>query len=193
MCGLLLFLPNDFLPFACDYVFVYPYFVLGYLANRYGLPARIGKTQHGVCFVLCLLLFLLLFPRFHYSAYVYTSMTCVLGVPDPFHQFLIDGYRWAIGLAGCVTALYVLHWLWRRAPEKLRAAAVWLGSRTLGLYVASTYLCNQLLTRVSASWPPSWWLNALETAALLAVSILIVRLLEGWRWTRRAFLGRWDG
>lgn len=193
LSGLLLFLPNGFLENGYEYVFVYPYFILGYLANRYGLPSRMGKKLHGVCFAASLALFALLFPLFHYNAYVYTSMTCVLGVPDPLRQFLIDGYRWAVGLAGCVTVLYLLWGAWKIAPDWFRRTTLWLGKRTLGLYVVSVYLDVQLLTAVSREWTPSYLCNVLETIVILALSALTVYLLEGWRWTRRAFLGRWDG
>ena len=192
LTGPLLLLPNGFLENGYEYVFVYPYFALGFLANRYGLLSRMGKRLHGICFAASVILFILLFPRFHYSAYVYTTMTCVLTAADPLRQFLIDGYRWAVGLAGCAAVLYLLWGAWKIAPDWLRRPALWLGKRTLGLYVVSVYLDVQLLTAVSREWTPSYLCNVLETVVILALSALIVYLLEGWHWTRQIFLGRWD-
>lgn len=186
----LLFLPNGFLENGYEYVFMYPYFILGYLANRYGVTARLGKRA---CFAAGLALFALLFPRFHYSAYVYTTKTCLLGAAAPLRQLLIDGFRWMIGLAGSVTVLYILYWAWKAAPDKPRRVVLWLGKRTLGLYVLSSYLNIQLLAPVSAAWPSLHALNVLEAAAILALSALLVRLLEGWRWSGEVLLGHWDG
>ncbi len=40
---------------------------------------------------------------------------------------------------------------------------------------------------------PYYALNLVEAAVMLALSALIVHLLESWRWTGRLLLGRWDG
>lgn len=101
---------------VCYHVFMYPYFVFGYIWNKYRLQriaAKIGGAKGLTVFCVLLVLYLALYSHYGYEDYIYTTGTCILNRP-PRHlidtqQLAIDIYRYAMGFLGSALMLVSVH------------------------------------------------------------------------------------
>lgn len=188
--ALLLLLPNLLIENCYLYVFVFPYFVIGYLSARFGLAIR--KRKHiWIAAALSLVAFAALFPWFSYDAYIYTTRISLTDTPT-LQQLCINGYRWVLGLAGSAAALILAYGLWRLCQGGLcfvRHIFLFLGKRTLGIYIISSYLNYELLIPVTENYSAHYAINFLESAVILFVATGITFLLERFRYSRLALLG----
>lgn len=185
----LMFLPNQWIPNGDLYVFMYPYFVLGYFVNRYQLLDKFKNK--GLMCILCVITFAVLFSRFTYDAYIYTTHISLL-TETPLVQLMINGYRWLIGLVGSAMVLILLKWGYNGFASKfvwVQKMFISLGKNTLGLYVVSTYLNQEILLRVTGFVRPHHGLNFLAASMILLLAMGIVAVLHKFRWTRELYLG----
>lgn len=99
------------------YVYMYPYFVIGYLFNKYGLTNKIASLGNKIRVILSLLLFgafVGLYMSYTKEDYIYISGTGIiknLKQLEPeldLHQLSIDIFRYAIGLIGAICALIII-------------------------------------------------------------------------------------
>lgn len=188
----LLFLPNDLVTNYPLYAFMYPYFIAGYFANKYRFAAMSVK-RYRVVFPILLVLFAALFPGFSYDTYIYTTHISLLHAEEPLRQLSIDLFRWSIGFVGGALVLLSIYAVWKFWPNQLswlRRCFLYMGRRTLGLYVISSYLNFEILFRVSRNFSLHYSVTLLEAVAMLALSAGIVAILERFRWSRFLYLGR---
>ena len=80
-------------------LYLYPYFVVGYCCAKYRM--RVGKLTRRIVGTAASLLFLVMLCFFEKKHYIYTSG--LFGARySPVEYIMIDGFRWIIGLAGCI-------------------------------------------------------------------------------------------
>lgn len=168
-----------------SYLYMYPYFVAGYLwrqkkkeiSNRYIL---IGIT---------LTIYIVLIQFYSYNCFIYTTGT-YLNMENFSGQLFIDIYRWVIGFAGSALVLLTVRVLMDWKP----AIGIWiflaqLGKKSLGIYIISSYINVLLLMKLTSSFSPSHLTNLVEAIIIMVICYYLTKLLEQNKWVRKLFLG----
>ena len=90
------------------FFFIYPYFLLGYLANKFNAYAYLKNNRYAVFLVsICCYLVLMLF--YTESSFIYTTkLSLFQNGSFSFSQLVIDLYRWGVGFVGCVAILSLI-------------------------------------------------------------------------------------
>lgn len=87
------------------FFYIYPYFLLGYLVNKYSAYAKMQKNKFLIFGIslCCYVVFMLFYTE---SSFIYTSKLCLFqnGSLD-IMQFIIDLYRWGVALFECIAVL----------------------------------------------------------------------------------------
>jgi len=126
-----LFVDDNIGLYLCFYI--YPYFLLGYLANKYKLYNLLRKKEYLIFLVsLCCYLVLIMF--FNENSYIYTSrLSLFQNGSFSLTQLSIDIYRWGIGIIGCVMVLSLISILIRHMGVLVNAFSR-IGVFSLGIY-----------------------------------------------------------
>lgn len=185
------------------YVYMYPYFIVGYLWNKHQIHDKIKCYLNANIQVIALSFLFILFVLFvilcqHYTVedYVYVSGTGILkGLRSsaPFidyHQLNIDVYRYLIGFVGSALSFMIIYFLfiWKNmAGAKIIAK---LGQKSLGIYVISVSLINAfILPNLTSDVEMNYMIVGLISIGVLVVSYILILCLEKFSLTRKLFLG----
>lgn len=151
---LLLFLAPLQLPILQEYttLYVYPYFLLGFLYNQHkdSIPSPVKLVRF-----LSIPLFIYLLPQFDNNSYIYITkidlFTSTLGAEQ---QLRIDLYRWLIGLAGSVMIMVVVELLIKSRYMSIILNKLFskLGSISLQVYVTQRVLLEWFGAKYFAVW-----------------------------------------
>ena len=168
-----------FVPGSGD-VFMYPYFVAGYICHREGFAEKFCCSKF-MCLVL-ILAWCILLMFYDNSSYIYTTGTSIIdykhGCFKAGHT-MTDIFRWLIGFVGCGAVLILLRLI---HPVKFIAA---IGTRSLGIYIMSGYFMRFLPEMVgyAANFAEAVVITALCYAISEAISRVKVlnRILFGGR------------
>lgn len=136
---MLYFLPNGDLN-----VFMFPYFLVGYIWEKNeDIPAK--------CYCLCLILFPLLLSYYSKEHYIYVSgimdLSDEIGVG---RQIEIDIFRWVIGLVGSISIIMIVKYFLKDVSSECRIRKMFceFGKYTLEIYVMQRILIEYLGTKV---------------------------------------------
>ncbi|MGI4834639.1 MAG: acyltransferase family protein [Janthinobacterium lividum] len=123
--------------------FVFPYFIGGYLFHKYQQQLKLTTR---VSMYLSFILFPVLLLFWRKAAYIY------LGGPSfalyPLSSLTVVIYRYAVGLAGIVLAITIVHGFLRGVKAPLLAK---LGQYSLGLYLISSLLNGVIAHTINLS------------------------------------------
>lgn len=143
----LLLLPN-----ACGipyHVFMYPYFITGYLWNKYNEYKRLSSLSVKTkAFILTVSMIFFTFLCMQYTKvdFIYTSGTCVVSyTQDVFlncNQLSIDIFRYIIGFLGSACLLLLIKLTYNLASAKLKTITAAIGRKSIGIYVISVPFVN---------------------------------------------------
>ena len=101
-----------FIPNYNNHMFMYPYFILGYLYNKY--KDTISQKFIKGCKISLAAMFPILLPYYSSNSYIYTTgITNFETISKFMAQLKIDIYRYAIGLCGAVFVIMVVELLYR--------------------------------------------------------------------------------
>ena len=172
---------------------MYPYFVIGYLVAEHldQWKAKWPEVAPKHLFWGSVFGWGILFIFWDYDAYIYTSGYTLLGNADPQHQFCIDIYRLATGLAGSLMAitgswlLYYSKWRINRLFEVISR----LGRESLGIYIISGYLVGWCLIAYAEYFSFSYLNNVIQAIVITGVSYLCTVLLKKIRVTNLVLFG----
>ena len=121
-------------------IFMYPFFVIGFLFAQYRerIPSAILKMRY--VFLVLFPIMLLFYEKKHY---IYTSG--IVPSNNVMEILYIDGFRWAIGLAGSIFMLVVVElickWIFFKHPKLANPIAV-LGKKSLQMYCISVIILS---------------------------------------------------
>ncbi len=173
------------------YKFMNPFYVAGYLYNKYDLKEKLYKklnkpillTALGIVFVVMMLFF-------NRESYIYTTAHFILK-SGMLKQLGIDIYRMMIGFVGSALVLVILQLLSSKlAGTKLFKGIVFLGKRTFGLYVISSFVFSwALLPLTTWMFGMNVFIMLVESALIIAVSLAIMFILRKNKITGLLFLG----
>lgn len=173
------------------YTWLYPFFVLGFLARVYQHKwERINvKIYIPICFILHIIM--VLFWKNDY--YIYREFGSGLYILDGsgigYHIF-VNLYRIFAGLTGSITWIYIAYIISRIfQKEKYINKTVYLGSRySLGIYVFSVYVLNTFLrSMTNLSYSIAYII--IETVAIFFISVAFMYIIDRFKYTRMLFLG----
>lgn len=144
----LIIVPAKIEPCKTMNVWMYPYFLTGFLLSekRDAIHQLKRGKRDGIKYVL-LPLYPLLIPYFHYKDYIYTSGINLLGSDYGFKvQLLIDVYRWVLGYAGIFFMIVILQFLFRILYVKHMLSRMFgnLGQATLQIYIIQRVLIEEI-------------------------------------------------
>lgn len=136
------FLFVSILPCSQMNVYMYPYFVIGFLIARKKEPISIKLVNAaGLISSFCFVIMLIYFKK---EYFIYSSG--ILGGKSLLDSLYIDFYRWSIGFFGCAAVAWVsklmYKWSVRFAFHKLLEV---LGENSLAVYVLSVSLLSYYL------------------------------------------------
>ena len=144
---LALFLSDHNNVFGISYhVYMYPYFITGYLWNKYKADNRfafMGKTGKSVSLIMLLVIFSLMLIRFEKNDFVYISGTSILiNGKISLDQITTDFYRYLIGFVGSACILMITHSVYKSVPKIVNKIFASLGQRSMGIYVITVPFVN---------------------------------------------------
>ena len=116
-----------------QYSFMFPYFVIGYLINKHNALSKLSINYKIICALL--FLYLCLFAFYDTDTYVYVSGQHILRAGGLYY-FMLDIYRFAIGLIGSALVLLIIFYIYRLIGNKSRLICCisTLGLCSLGIY-----------------------------------------------------------
>ena len=175
------------------YVFMYPYFLCAYLVNNIGnIKKALIKTyiKNKTILLFCLLvLFSILLSYYDINDYAYTSGTFIIrNHMLSLTQIKIDIFRWLIGLIGSLCVIISVDLICSKCQQsRIIKGLCFIGTKTMGLYIISTYLFKCLLLLPIKSF--CYITIVLECVIITNLSYLIMWLIEQNKYTRKYLLG----
>lgn len=182
------------------YVYMYPYFIVGYLWNKYRLhdkiKCRLNAYTRVMAFAFLFVLFVILYRQYTVEDYIYVSGSGILKglrTSSPFidyHQLSIDLYRYLIGFVGSAVAFMVIRFLFKWGNMAWSRIVAILGQKSLGIYAISVLFFNEfILPNLNFDTGINYGIVGLETIVVLAITYIMTVLLERYSLTRKLLLG----
>ena len=182
------------------YVYMYPYFIVGYLWNKYRLhdkiKCRLNAYTRVMAFAFLFVLFVILYRQYTVEDYIYISGSGILkglSTSSPFidyHLLSIDLYRYLIGFVGSAVAFIVIRFLFKWGDMAWGRVMAMLGQKSLGIYAISVILFNGfILPNLNFDTGINYGIVGLETIVVLAITYIMTVLLERYSLTRKLLLG----
>lgn len=119
---------------------------------------------------------------FEEKHFIYLTGIKILG-KNVTEQLMIDGYRFIAGLVGSFFFLLLCRALvLAKRKTKVRILSVkvllYLGERSLGIYILSGYIIMYLIRHVAAEWNPNYAINVLECVIVVFLSVLCTNIIR---------------
>ena len=182
------------------YVYMYPYFIVGYLWNKYRLhdkiKCRLNAYTRVMVFAFLFVLFVILYRQYTVEDYIYVSGSGILkglSTSSPFidyHLLSIDLYRYLIGFVGSAVAFIVIRFLFKWGDMTWGRVMAMLGQKSSGIYAISVILFNGfILPNLNFDTGINYGISGLETIVVLAITYIMTVLLERYSLTRKLLLG----
>ncbi len=176
------------------YKFMFPYFIIGYFYNKYNLQEKLSQTYNSNYF-LCIsgLIFFILLCFFKRDSYIYVSGHTLLG-KDILNQLNIDFYRYIIGLIGSIFTLSLFIKIYSISTKKIilkeNNFILTIGKSTMGIYIISNFINNNILNRVTSFIEhPNYLIVVIETILVILISILIIKFIQQYKILNKFLLG----
>lgn len=179
-----LFIPN-FLN-SNLYVFMFPYFVFGYLYNKYNKNQN--NNSYNIILLLSGVLFVVLLKYYNYDSYIYNTGTYILN--DLWHQLSIDLYRYLIGFCGSTFIITLVIRTIKIIPNKVKKLLIMIGEKSFIIYIVTDYLFAYIVPKITYSLNGvNYTLCILGTTVLITVAIIIYKILKKFKITSILLLG----
>lgn len=187
---ILLFIPHRYN--SNYYVFMYPYFLIGYIINNstYSIISIIkDKLSTHFATIIISIIFLLLLSMYSREDYVYTSKTNVLLERHiSFHMIFIDIYRWSIGFIGSFLFWRITQFLYRHfMTNSITTSLINIGTKTMGIYIISDYAFRFFYLLPIKSL--NYLYISIEVLCILALSYFITKAIGKEQHLRIVLLG----
>lgn len=161
--------------------FMYPYFLTGYLWNKYNIKTYWRKIVEDKKRIIILTLVLLclyfcMIPSFHTKHYIYNSYISIWGKNSIINQIEIDIFRWAIGYVGISVFLIFVSFLSAYIRES--SFFVKIGKKTLGIYLISGYINRYILVKITADICPNYIIWIIESVIVILICYVLTIIIE---------------
>ena len=172
------------------FVFMFPYFLCGYLYNKTGGMKKTLSRNEIIIFTIILLIgFILLFSEYNKNDYAYTSGTFLIKDHTfSLSQLYTDIYRWVIGGIGSSIIIFFVHLSFNTCSQlSIITLLRKIGTKTMGLYIISTYLFKFFILLPIST--PSFLVISAESAIITLVSYIFTLTIEQNYYSRKILLG----
>ncbi len=194
---LLLFLPSKF--DISRIVFMYPYFVTGYLYNKFYRGYNIQDIHlksKFICIAILTILYISLYMLYKKEDYIYTTGVSILKYIKQYNpteildQLKIDYFRYLIGFIGSILSLLIIKLTYKRISSKIIDNIAIIGKKSIGIYIISTLFINNLI-HPSLSFRENLGYGAIiiETIIVVVLTYIITKLIEKSKIGRQYLLG----
>lgn len=160
------------------YKYMYPYFVIGYMVNKYKEYIKRRKENYiiwilfAVCFC-CMLLF------YDEKTYIYVSKYRVLGHEAPFKMFFTNVFRFVIGLWGSILTIRFIRVVNENISPQISEKIELVGKNSLGIYIISDFLFPLVLSPLSAEFNGiNYFVLLVETAFITILSFIFSTVIK---------------
>lgn len=169
--------PDDFKSYL--YKFMYPYFVLGYLYNKYGLGERFRRIYSSPAFLIaCAAVFAALLTQYNYESYIYTTGYYLFS-GEPLKMLYTDVYRFIIGLVGSIFVMILIAKVNKYILPSIKRFFAFIGQNSLGIYIISDWIFLHILNKITYSFSDiNYFVAIIETVIIAAVSLLMTCLIK---------------
>lgn len=173
------------------YKFMYPFFVVGYLFNKYYKKEKNQiKINEKALIPILAIMFMFLLLNYNKEMYIYVTGYYILK-DNIISQLLIDIYRMCIGFVGSTVIILLLkNSIKIRKCKYILDVLVYLGKKSLGIYAISTFIFTYILPRITYSIQNvNYFLILIETIIIIVISILITIIMQKNKISNMIFLG----
>ena len=172
--------------------FMYPFFVIGYFANKFSFE-KILKSKLGIVVLfISSVIFIVLLSLCKGEYFIYMSGYTLIGRKDILEMCYINLYRLLIGLAGSYIFVFLLAKLNKLFSGITDRVIIIIGKNTMGIYIISFFVSTYLLPIITAKLSGvNYIITLMETILTILVCILIISLTKKNKWTNRLLLGNW--
>ena len=185
MFALLFITPDDF-NFKL-YKYIFPFFLIAYFFHKKESMYKRHRFAVG-CF--CIVAFLFLLSFYNRECYIYTTGFTLLGNKYLIKQFVIDIFRIAIGILGCMAILIILEYCYSNLSESICVKYIeQLGQHSMGIYLMSGIIMQYILTIDGVFTHHNILINFIQTIVILVVTNMGTIFLAKFKITDKIFLG----
>lgn len=170
---------------------MFPYFAAAfYLAKK-----QMKIWENDVIGIVSIVCWILLLPFFSKEAYIYTTGLSIVGKNSWIRQIIIDVFRYAIGFCGtiavvyCVQLTYTNIFIRTNGAHLLGDLLVYLGKRTLQIYILSTYIYDRLMPVVTYSFSLNYIVAIIESIIVCVVCLLLSAIIQKSRFLSKLLIG----
>lgn len=172
--------------------FMYPFFVIGYMVNKYKLIEKCSGKVKIIGFIISSVLFFVMLVFMKGNYFVYNSGYTLLERENVFEMLYIDLYRLFIGLFGSYVFSFIIAKFAPKVSGIVDRVIVCLGKNTLGIYIVSFFFAVYLLPLITYNFSGiNYLVTIVETVMTIVVSLLIIFAIQKFKWTNRLLLGNW--
>lgn len=170
------------------WIFMYPYFVVGYLWNKNGV--QIKRIENHKIITTCLLgaVDIALFLFYNSDSFIYTTGITVRSLT----RFRIDLYRYAIGFVGSALVIWVVYILYQKIESKafwLNRGLTYCGQISLTIYIIDCLLNSYVLPRMTNGFTLNYGIAFVETIVVMLICISIDYIIKKVPVARRVLPG----
>lgn len=172
------------------YKFMWPFFLLAYMFNTYDWKNKLKPLYNNKFFIIAVsITFVILLIFFKNDYYIYISGYTLLN-KNILYQLFINIYRFAIGISGSISILYLLYAIEKIMPNILKEGFAYIGKNTMGIYIISSIIFTEFLPLIIGSLNGiNYFYILIETLSILLVSIILTLILKKFKITNILFLG----
>lgn len=185
-----------FVPIFPLYIYMLPYFIVGFLWNKFKLSNKILQSkQYNLCLIGLLAIWTLLYFNFTTNDYIYTSGICIVKkVHDhytiSYSQIHTDLYRYFIGFVGsaCVLMLIYKILLHIRRKNIFILSLSNIGKRSIGIYIISSFF-NFNLKYLPNVESYGYFEAIIETICIVCMTYYFTVFIGRYSFSRKFLLG----
>ena len=173
------------------YAFMYPYFVSGFLFNKFDgkdlYQRRVKTDWHAL--VVTGFIFGLLFLFYGHDSYIYTTGISLFSGNEVLVQLAVDIHRWIIGFTGSILIILLCKMIcdkWQGTGVKIIA---YFGQISLGVYILNSYVNAYVLQRPTSGLSPNIFIWIAETVISMIFYSIAVEIIKKIPVAKKLLLG----
>lgn len=176
--------------------FLYPFFLFGYLINRYQI-CNVMRVEFWERKKLTLMLLIVIYAFillvFHHDTYFYTSGITILGKEDIYYQLWNDLVRLIAGVVGCFAAIGCMALLRRGGRMCLRIVdgLAMVGQYTMGIYIINVQT-QPILSKITSDMSYGVGVVISETIIVTIGCLVISMILYRVKVVSGLLFGKWN-
>ena len=170
------------------WIYMYPYYVVGYLFNKKGTKVKWAEEHKILTAGILIASFVAMFFFYNTNSFIYTTGIAVQSL----NQLGIDLYRYIIGFTGSAMVIWIMHIYYPIAENRVgmvNKALCYCGKVSLAIYIVDCLLNSYVLPRVTKAFTLNYGIVLIETVIVLLLCIGVDWLIKKIPIARKILLG----